>query len=57
MQLISQSGHTTYGLKEFVLVNEDEIKNLPMDCLAGSTAFIISSTKCLMFDGTDWREI
>lgn len=57
MQVISQSGHTTYGLKEIILIDDNEIKQLPMDCVVGSTAFVIDSKKCLMFDGSDWREI
>lgn len=51
IQLTSQNGHTAYGLKEFVVSTEEEIKNLPIEgILNGSTAFVIDTATAYMFD-------
>lgn len=57
MQIISTSGHTTYGLQEFVLVNEDEVSKLPVDCVAGSSALVITTGNLYMYNGTDWVQL
>ena len=40
---LSQSGHTAYGIKEFVVDTDDDIKNLPTDGPMGSAALSIAS--------------
>lgn len=54
MQAISTSGHAAYGLKEFVLKNESEVNSLPVDCVAGSSALVISTGNLYMHNGTNW---
>ena len=41
---LKQSGHTTYGLQEFVCDTPEDLDNLPIDAKIGSTAFIISTS-------------
>lgn len=51
IQLTSQNGHTAYGLKEFIVSTEEEIKELPIEgILNGSTAFVIDTATAYMFD-------
>lgn len=51
IQLTSQNGHTTYGLKEFIVSTEAEIKELPIEgTLNGSTALVVDTAEVYMFD-------
>lgn len=55
---ISTSGHITYGLKDFVVDTAEEIKNLPIDCPMGSTAFVIATKTKYMLNGSkEWTQI
>lgn len=47
---LSQSGHTSYGLIEYVLDNESDMDDLPVDSPIGSTAFVISTTSSYMIN-------
>ena len=54
---IAQSGHTTYGLKEFVIDTEADLENLPIDIPMGSTALCIKSGDVYMLNGSgDWKK-
>lgn len=44
INLLSQSGHQGYGIKEYVLDTPTDLDNLPVTDKAGSTAFIISTS-------------
>lgn len=55
--LISQSGHITYGIKEYICDTIADIDLLPIDGKAGSTAYVIedSSTYVLSHKG-EWKK-
>lgn len=55
--LISQSGHISYGIKEYVCDTIKDIDSLPIDGKAGSTVYIIedSSTYILSHKG-EWKK-
>ena len=44
INLLSQSGHQGYGIKEYVLDTPADLDNLPITDKTGSTAFIISTS-------------
>ena len=44
INLLSQSGHQGYGIKEYVLDTLADLDNLPITDKTGSTAFIISTS-------------
>lgn len=55
---LGQSGHTTYGLQEFVCDTIEDLDNLPIDAKIGSTAFIISTSSLYMINSQgEWVEI
>lgn len=55
---MATSGHTTFGVKEFVVDTEGEVFHIPTDCAVGSTAFVISTSKAFMLNGEkEWVEI
>lgn len=57
-KIINQSGHTTYGLKEYVCDVEADIANLSLDDTPGSTAFVIASKKVyIMNNQHQWVDI
>ena len=57
-KIINQSGHTAYGLKEYVCDNESDISNLSIDDTPGSTAFVISNQKVFMMNNQhQWIDI
>lgn len=43
MSIMSNSGHTQYGIKEFVVDAVEDIKKLPTDCPMGSAALCIET--------------
>jgi len=47
---ISQSGHITYGLMEYVLDKETDLDNLPINVKMGSTALVIATGKVYMIN-------
>lgn len=54
----SNSGHTAYGLKEFILDTEADLDYLPIDVPMGSTAFIISTSQIYMINSKgEWKEV
>lgn len=57
-KVINQSGHTAYGLKEFICDTEADIYNLSLDETPGSTAFVIASKKTYMMNNQHkWVDI
>lgn len=55
---LKQSGHTTYGLQEFVCDTPEDLDNLPIDAKIGSTAFIISTSQIYMINSKgEWKEV
>lgn len=59
INILSQNGHTTYGLKEYVLDTPEDLKYLPIEGnKPGSTAFIISTCQVFMLNSKgEWKEI
>ena len=55
---ISTSGHTAYGIKEYVVDTAEDVKYLPIDIPMGSTALVIenSTVWCLNGQG-EWKQI
>lgn len=43
MNIYSNSGHTGYGIKEFVVDTVEDIEKLPIDCPMGSAALCIAT--------------
>ena len=55
---LSQSGHTGYGIKEFVVYTDEDIKTLPIDVPMGSAALVIDSGNVYMMDSQDeWKPL
>ena len=58
INLLSQSGHQGYGIKEYVLDEPSDLDNLPVTDKMGSTAFIISTSQVYMINSKgEWKEI
>lgn len=58
INLLSQSGHQGYGIKEYILDTQDDLDNLPVTDKAGSTAFIISTSQVYMINSKgEWKEV
>ena len=58
IKITSQSGHTSYGLKEFVVDTENEIAHLPLNVAMGSTVFVIEGALVYMMNGQkEWVKI
>ena len=51
INIMSQSGKTTYGLIEYVCDSEAEINSLPINNAPGSTAYVIDSGNIYMLSG------
>ena len=55
---LSQSGHAGYGIKEFVVDTDDDVKNLPIDIPMGSAALSIESGHVFILNSQDeWKEL
>lgn len=55
---ISNSGHTAFGLKDYVIDKKIDLQNLPIDVPMGSTAFCIEDGSVYMINGSgEWVEI
>ena len=55
--LVSQSGHITYGIKEYVCDTVADLNTLPIDGKAGSTAYIIEdSTTYILNSKHEWKK-
>lgn len=48
--IVSTGGHTAYNLQHFVVDTETDLADLPIDIHAGSTAFIIETSKYYMLN-------
>ena len=58
ISIMSNSGHTGYGIKEFVCDTLDDINDLPIDTKQGSVAFIISTGTVYMINSQgEWVEV
>ena len=56
--IVSVSGHTTYGLREFVLDAETDLEDLTVETAMGSTAFVIATKKKYMLTGSGvWVDV
>ena len=56
--ILSQSGHTSYGVKEFVVDTADDIEKLPIDVPMGSAALVIENGAVWMINSKhEWKEI
>lgn len=54
----STSGHTAYGLKDFVIDKKADLQNLPVNMPMGSTAFCIEDGSVYMINSSgEWVEI
>lgn len=55
---VSTSGHTTYGIKEYVVDTVNEIALLPISDPMGSSAFVIEGSHVFIMNGQkEWVEI
>ena len=55
---LSQSGHTGYGIKEFVIDTDDDKENLPIDVPMGSAALSIETGHVFILDSNEeWKEL
>ena len=58
INLLSQSGHQAYCIKEYVLDEPADLDNLPITDKMGSTAFIISTSQVYMINSKgEWKEV
>lgn len=59
VNIMSKSGHTTYGLTEYVLDEEKEVNNLSVLDAPGSTAYIIATGNSYILSGGSrtWKKI
>ena len=57
---ISQNGQTQYGIYNYVLDSESDVKSLPKlnEVKAGSSAFVIETSQYYMLDHAgNWRKV
>ncbi len=59
VNIMSKSGHTTYGLTEYVLDEEKEVNNLSVLDAPGSTAYIIATGNSYILSGGSraWKKM
>lgn len=58
ISIVSNSGHTAYGLKQFILDKKTDVDKLPVDIQTGSTAFCIEDSSVYMINSSgEWVEI
>ena len=56
--ITSNSGHTAYGLKSYVIDKKVDLQNLPFNVPMGSTAFCIEDGSVYMINSSgEWVEI
>lgn len=53
-KLVLDKGEVILKIKEYIISDDSELSNLPLDDPFGSCAFSIASKKYFMFDGTSW---
>ena len=60
INLIAHRGELAYGVKTFVITEANDVETLPLNCAAGSTAFLLvdnkSNQKSYCFNGIKWVE-
>lgn len=49
MNIMSTSGHTAYGIKQFVIDTVEDLKTLPIDCVMGSAALCLENGEVYFF--------
>ena len=55
---LKQSGHSTYGLMEYVVDTEADIQNLSVEVAMGSKCFVIATSKNYMLNSKgEWVEL
>ena len=55
-RVVSQSGHTSYGLKQYVCDLDSDINNLPITDIAGSEAYVIESGETyILSNAHEWK--
>ena len=59
ISVLSENGKSAYNVKEFVVDNQEDIKNLPTSGIQmGSTAFVISNSTVYMLNSSrEWIEV
>ena len=59
VNIMSKSGHTTYGLTEYVLDEEKEVNNLSILDAPGSTAYVIATGNSYILSGGNrtWKKM
>jgi hypothetical protein len=51
-------GHTIYGIKEYVVDKESDVKDLPTNAKAGSTAICIETSSVYMINSSrEWVKL
>ena len=56
--ITSNSGHTAYGLKSFVIDTKEDLDYLPINVPMGSTAFCVEDSSVYMINSSgEWVEI
>ena len=55
--MISQNGNQQYGYAEFVMDEDKDIQDLPVNVKMGSIALSIASGKIFMKGSNGWREL
>lgn len=57
INIIKNSGHVAYGIKDYILDTTNDIQSLPTDT-PGSTAFIIADSSTYILNGSkQWVKI
>lgn len=58
VNVLSNSGHTAYGLREYVIDTVADLEDLPIEVPVGSTAFCIATSAVYMINSSrEWVEI
>lgn len=58
INIMSNSGRTAYGLKDYVIDKKTDLQSLPVDVPMGSTAFCIEDGSVYMINSSgEWVEI
>lgn len=58
INILSNSGHVGYGIKEFAVDTPEDIDKLPVDAKPGSAAFVISTGSVYMLNSKgEWVEV
>ena len=53
INIYSNSGHTAYGIKEFIVDKFADIDKLPLDCQPGSAALCLEDGKVYFYRKSD----